>query len=92
MKKKLSIYISIFLFLVGCGTPPKKRARIIDSDHRISKESLRDVFNSMNDGGKSYFIYGGSHISKKFIILQYNPKILQTIRLLKNNLKMYVKG
>ena len=52
---KKNIFISLSLFILGCGTAHKKRPQIVDYDERITKSSLRDVFNNMNDEGDYYY-------------------------------------
>ena len=56
MKKNIFVFLSLLLLLLGCGTPQKKKSRIIDSDERITKSPLRDVFNNMNDEGDYYYV------------------------------------
>ena len=49
------VYIAFLLLFLSRGTTHKKKPRVIDSDDRITKNSLRDVFNNMNDDGDYYY-------------------------------------
>ena len=55
MKKSHLILILCHFFILGCETQKQKRPKTKEVNYRIKKDSLRNVFNNMNDEKDYYY-------------------------------------
>mgnify|MGYP001389734298 CR=1 FL=1 len=55
MKKTHLILILCHFFILGCETQKQKRPKTKEVNYRIKKDSLRNVFNNMNDEKDYYY-------------------------------------